>query len=466
MATDKKSDKQGTSSAKKPKAKPSSALPDREPQPAAVKNPTSQVKSGKRFNWTAMLLIVSVFQLLSFFPLVINGSSLSDISDINLTLVYTFAGYIAMEWIYLAIAEAVTKRSEFQLEVIAFLLSGIGLAICASIYDGYAVKQLIAIALGVFAFSVISWIIRSTDRAMLLRMPIAIAAVGLLCLNLVLANTVNGALNWIALGGFSIQPSELVKIAFIFVGAASLEKLQATRSLTKYVIFSVGCVGALFLMRDFGTALIFFFTFIVIAFMRSGDIRTIILICTAALLGAILIVYFKPYVATRFSTFRHAWDYMNDSGFQQTRVMIYGASGGLFGLGLGNGKLRSVFAASTDLVFGMICEEWGILLGILVVLIFSFVGLYAVRGARHASSTFYSIAAVASAGMLIFQLSLNIFGVMDLLPMTGVTMPFISRGGTSLICSWALFAFIKSVSFNIGDIKPYKSAKSKGGKAK
>jgi len=309
------------------------------------------------------------------------------------------------------------------------------------------VKQLIAIALGVLTFTLLSWFIKSTDRAMAMRIPVAAAAVLLLALNLVLAETTNGTLNWITLGSFSIQPSELVKIAFIFVGAATLDKLQTIRSLTTYLIFSVTCVGALFLMQDFGTALIFFFTFIIIAFMRSGDVRTILFVCVGALLGAVLILLFKPYVAARFATYRHIWDYMNDKGFQQTRVLIYSASGGLFGLGIGQGRLRGVFAASTDLVFGMVCEEWGILLGVFVVLIFAFIAFYALRGARKATSAFYSIAAVSAAGMLLFQLSLNVFGVTDLLPLTGVTLPFISRGGTSMICSWGLFAFIKSLSF-------------------
>ncbi|NLO46549.1 MAG: FtsW/RodA/SpoVE family cell cycle protein [Clostridiales bacterium] len=404
----------------------------------------TNMSKNSRFNKTAMLFLVTVFQALSFFPIAFDGGAA------NTKLVYTFAGYIAAEWLYITVAAAITKSDDFRLEIIAFFLSGIGLAICGSIYDEYAVKQAAAIGLGLAAFSILTWVIRNADFAMLLHTPVAIASLGLLGVNLIMAKTINGALNWINIGSFSIQPSELVKIAFVFVGAATLEKLQTTRGLTKYVLFSIGCVGALFLMLDFGTALIFFFTFIIIAFMRSGDVRTIILACAVALLGAVLVIYFKPYVATRFATYRHAWDFINDSGFQQTRVMIYGASGGLLGLGIGRGKLRTVFAASTDLVFGMICEEWGILLAALVVLVFAFTALFAVRGARKSFSTFYSIAAVSAAGMLLFQLSLNVFGVTDLLPMTGVTLPFISRGGTSLICSWSLFAFIKSVSFNTG----------------
>ena len=413
-------------------------------------------KKNAPFHWGWMLLLLTVFQLFSFTQTLFPDGVFSE----KLGLVFLL--YIAVEWLYISVARMVTQRDDFALEILAFFLSGIGLTICASIHETYAVKQLIAIGMGLFAFTVLSWIIRSTDRAMLLRMPLAVAALGLLAANLALAKVTNGALNWITIGGISFQPSELVKVAFIFVGAATLEKLQATRSLTKYILFSIACVGALFLMRDFGTALIFFFTFIIIAFMRSGDFRTLILICAAALMGAVLVISFKPYVANRFATYRHVWEFMNDKGFQQTRVLIYSASGGLLGLGIGNGKLRTVFAASTDLVFGMVCEEWGLLLGILILFAFAFIAFYAVRGARKSSSIFYSIAAVSAAGMLLFQLALNVFGITDLLPMTGVTLPFISRGGTSIICAWSLFAFIKSVSFNIGDTKPYRGRKVKG----
>ena len=423
-----------------------SDIPVSKAAPADVKKERANVP----FRWNLMLLLITIFQLFSFFPVAFADGKMNE------TLTLVFGVYIAVEWIYLSIARLITQRDDFALEILAFFLSGIGLTICGSIYESYAVKQLIAIGLGLLGFTVITWLIRSTERAMVLRMPLAFAAVGLLALNLLMAKTTNGALNWITVGSFSFQPSELVKVAFIFVGAATLEKLQATRSLTKYLIFSVGCVGALFLMRDFGAALIFFFTFILIAFMRSGDYRTLLLVSVGALMGALLIIYFKPYVANRFSTYRHVWDYINDQGFQQTRVLIYSASGGLLGLGVGNGKLRNVFAASTDLVFGMVCEEMGLLLGLLILFVFAFVAFYAVRGARKSSSTFYSIAAVSAAGMLLFQLSLNVFGITDLLPMTGVTLPFISRGGTSVICAWCLFAFVKSVSFNIGDIKPYR----------
>lgn len=400
-------------------------------------------KLNNKFHWGFALILVTIFQVLT-------GTVVITANGFNSTLFAIFAGYILLEWAYFIIASIFCGQNNFELEIIGFLFSGIGLTNVATVDNDYALKQIVAIALGLILFIFMLAVMRRTDIVMKLRMPVAFAAVGLLVANLALAKYTNGALNWITIGGISIQPSEFVKLAFIFVGAASLDKLQSARSLTKYLIFSFGCVGALFLMKDFGTALIFFFTFIVIAFMRSGDVRTIALVCVAALLGAIMIVYFKPHVAARFKAYRHIWELINDEGMQQTRTLIYSASGGLFGLGIGKGMLRNVVFASTDLAFGMICEEWGMIVGLTIVITYSFILLYAIKVARNTRSAFYAITACAAAGLLLFQTSLNIFGVTDILPFTGVTLPFISRGGSSVISSWGMLALIKSA-----DIRTY-----------
>lgn len=396
-----------------------------------------------KFHWGFALILVTIFQVLT-------GTVVITANGFNSTLFAVYAGYLVLEWAYFVVASVFCGQNNFELEIIGFLFSGIGLTNVATVDNDYAIKQVVAIVLGLFLFIFMLVVMRRTDIVMKLRMPVAFAAVGLLVANLALAKYTNGALNWITIGGMSIQPSEFVKLAFIFVGAASLDKLQSARSLTKYLIFSFGCVGALFLMKDFGTALIFFFTFIIIAFMRSGDVRTIALVCVAALLGAIMIIYFKPHVAARFKAYRHIWELINDEGMQQTRTLIYSASGGLFGLGIGKGELRNVVFASTDLAFGMICEEWGMIVGLTIVITYAFILLYAIKVARNTRSAFYAITACAAAGLLLFQTSLNIFGVTDILPFTGVTLPFISRGGSSVISSWGMLALIKSA-----DIRTY-----------
>ena len=387
-----------------------------------------------------MLFVITLFQLTCLFTLV---SKAAD--EFKTGIILTFGIYILVEYVYFIGARLILKRKGFEVELIAFLLTSIGLSITASVYPDKALKQLVAVLIGIFGFVFLQWLLRDLKRASVLRIPVAIGAVGLLAFTLVFASFTNGAKNWLYIGGFSIQPSELVKVAFIFVGAASLEKLQSNKSLTKFIIFAFACVGALFLMYDFGTALIFFFTFIVISFMRSGDIRTLVLVCTVALMGGLIVLMFRPYVANRFAAYGHVWEYFDTSGYQQTRTMIYSASGGLFGVGLGNGELRDIFAATEDLVFGVVCEEFGMIMAGAILLSYVALLVYSIRHSKYARSSFYAICACAAASLMLFQASLNVFGVNDILPLTGVTLPFISRGGSSVISCWMLLAFIKAV---------------------
>ena len=400
-------------------------------------------------NWLFLLLLMTAFQIFCAIQILTNGGE--DI--VKGTIIAVFALYITVEWTYFIVFAGFLRRKSFEVELIAFFLSGIGLALTTSVYPNKAYTQLIAILLGLGVFIVLLWILSDIDRVVKLRMPVAILSIAALVFTLIFAKNINGARNWIVIGNglLSIQTSEIVKVAFIFVGAATLETLQSTKLLTKYIIFAVTCVGLLFIMKDFGTALIFFFTFVIIAFLRSGDIKTIFLICAGALIGGIGVLTFKPYVANRFNSYRHIWEFADTKGYQQVRLLIYSVSGGLFGLGLGNGKLRGIYASTEDLAFGMVCEEFGIIIAFTVLLTFVALVVYSIRYSVASRSSFYSIAACAASALLLFQTALHVFGATDLLPWTGVTLPFISRGGSSMMCCWGLVALIKAI-----DVKTYK----------
>ena len=396
-----------------------------------------------------ILLLLTIFQFFSCLPVVFEGGKFYAVNAV------CFLGFTLFEWLYVAVMHLAFKKVNFELEFIAFFLSGIGMTLTASVSKSGHIKQLAAVIIGVVVYDILLWFLQDVKRVMAVRMPLAVFALCFLAGSFLLirfaGSAINGAYNWLVIGGkLSVQPSEFVKIAFIFVGAASLDKLLTSKNIYLYIAFAVGCIGVLFLMRDFGTALIFFFTFLVIAFMRSGDIRSLLFICAGALLGAVLIIYFKPYVAQRFAAYRHVWENYDTTGYQQVRTLIYSVSGGLKGLGVGNGRLRYVAASTTDLVFGMVCEEFGMIVAFAIVISFAIITVYAIRTSRSAPSTFYSIAACSAAAMLLFQTCLNIFGITDILPLTGVTLPFVSQGGSSMICSWALFAFIKAA-----DVRTY-----------
>lgn len=350
------------------------------------------------------------------------------------------------EWTFFFVSSKVLKRVSFELESLALFLTGVGVMLLVRQVERSAYVQLIAAVVGMALFCVIIKFIEDPDRtsSTKLRYGLMIAAVGLLGVSIVFGKITYGAANWISIGGISLQPSEIVKIIYIFIGANTLDRLQTKKNLFEFIIFSAVCVGLLALMGDFGTALIFFMTFLLISFMRSGDFKTVILAIAAAVFGVSIVLRFKSYVLDRFKAWGHAWEYANDLGYQQTHVLTYIASGGLFGVGIGNGFLKGVGASESDLVFGLVSEEMGVIVAITLAVAVACLVIYARAITTRSRSTFYSISACCAAGLLVIQLSLNVFGATDILPLTGVTFPFISCGGSSVLSCWGLIAFIKA----------------------
>lgn len=194
----------------------------------------------------------------------------------------------------------------FELETIAFYLSTLSLAVTASSAPGSLPKQLLAIVLGMGLFLALGLFLRDLERVKKRRWLMAAGAIGLLGITLVLGKAKFGATNWVTLGGISFQPSEIAKICYIFAGSATLERLFRRRNLALFIVLTGVCIGLLGLMSDFGTAAIFFVTFLVIAYLRSGDAATLALICGGAAFGAGIIVQFKPYILSRFAAWGHA----------------------------------------------------------------------------------------------------------------------------------------------------------------
>lgn len=356
-----------------------------------------------------------------------------------------FAAVLVLGWGLYIFSLKIMHRVSFEVETVAFLLSGIGINLLAAYNLQGVATQIAAMLLGMLLFCFLIWFMNDMDRVAKYRIAISIGALLLFAATLLLGQDINGSKSWIIVGPLSLQPSELIKIAFIFVGTSTLDRLQTKKNITEFLIFTGACGGCLALMNDFGSAVIFFAGFLLIAFMRSGSVRTIALVLAGACLGVMLILTVKPHVADRFSGWGHVWEHINDNmGYQQTRVLTYIASGGFFGIGLGQGCLSDIFAANDDLVFGLLCEEQGLLLGLVVLAGIAMFILYARSDVTRSRSTFFSIASCAAAGMLLFQTCLNVFGPTDVLPFTGVTLPFISAGGTSMMSVWGLMAFLKA----------------------
>lgn len=387
--------------------------------------------------WPSFLWL-TVFQILACIQLILAAGE-----EASAAIPLAFLGLTALMWTYFAILRA-TRCVGFEMETIAFFLSTLSLSVTASSAPGSLFKQFLAIFLGLILFVVLGVFLRDLSRVQRIRWLMAAGAIGLLGITLLLGQSRYGAVNWISIGGMSFQPSEIAKICYIFAGSATLERLFHKRNLALFIVLTGICIGLLGLMSDFGTAAIFFVTFLVIAYLRSGDFATLSLICGAAVFGAGIVLKFKPYILSRFAAWGHAWEAASGAGYQQTRTMSAAASGGLLGMGAGNGWLHRVAAADTDLVFGMLCEEWGLLIAMLAVAAIITLAWFAARAVRVGRSSFYTIAACAAGSLLVFQTCLNVFGSVDLLPLTGVTFPFVSNGGSAMMSAWGLLAFLKA----------------------
>ncbi len=381
--------------------------------------------------------------LLTFFQLLLLLQQLVYNPEAGMGVAIGFGILAAVQWAYFIVLRA-SGQTGFEPEILALFLSTVGMSIAASKTPDEMFKQIIlfVISVGLFIFMCL-WV-RDLRRVKKVRLYAFIAAVGLLAVTLLLARERYGAKSWIEFGSFTIQPSEFVKVLYIYAGAATLDRLFVNRNLIFYIGFSASCVGLLALMGDFGTALVFFVTFLVISFMRSGSFATVFLAVAGAVLGVMLVLSVKPYIMDRFATWGHVWEDVYDSGYQQVRSMSAAASGGLFGQGAGNGWLIDVVAAETDMVFGVICEEMGLITGLCCVGSLLALAGFVVKNASSGRSSYFVIAASATVSMMMVQVMLNVFGAMDILPFTGVTFPFSSVGGSSLLACWMMLAFIKA----------------------
>ncbi len=411
-------------------------------QPISEKQEAKQArlrtKAASPWDSTANLLLLTILQILMTVGFLLSGTEESI-----LPIVQGFGGIFLCQWA-LFVFYCIIRRTSFEVETIAFFLCTMGMAAIATVKPGEAVKQLIALVLGILVFLLIGWSLRDLERAKKFRYLASVAGVGFLVITLIFGTEYYGAKNWLIIGGMSLQPSELTKVCFVFAGASTMDRIMQKRNIIMFIAYSVLICALLALMNDFGTALIFFCSFLIIAYLRSGSVGTVALAITALVFAGVIALRIAPHALQRFATWRHIWEDPFNTGYQQTQALMCIAAGGLFGLGAGRGMLQRIFAADSDIVFATVSEEWGLVMAVLTVVSIAALALFAIRSAPQARSSFYTIGACTAAGVLVVQTILNCLGTLDVMPFTGVPFPLLSNGGTSMIGAWGLLAFVKA----------------------
>ena len=398
-----------------------------------------RTKGSSFFDSFLNVVLLSMIQILCAMGFLLNISS-----EYYQFVLLGFSGILICQWALLLFNVCI-HRTAFEIETIAFFLTTMGMAALLTVVPNEAIKQLISMFIGLLAFLVIGWSLRDLERAKKIRYAAAVFGIGFLVLTLLVGDEINGAKAWISIAGMSLQPSELSKVCFVFVGASAMDRIVTKKNLIMFIAYSVIVCGCLALMNDFGTALIFFCAFLVIAYLRSGSVGTLALAITALVFAGVVVLKFAPHAVSRFASWRHIWEDQWDAGFQQTQSLMCMAAGGFLGLGPARGAMGgNVFAADSDMVIATVSEEWGLLMVIMIIMCVIALAFFAVRSAIVGRSSFYTIGCCAAVSIMLIQSILNALGTVDVVPLTGVTFPFLSNGGSSMICAWGLLAFVKA----------------------
>ncbi len=325
------------------------------------------------------------------------------------------------------------------------MLLGIGFVLQARFSTEKAIRQLAVALISLLVSLLIPLLLNKVGFVR--KLSWLYAAIGILSLSavLVLGEITHGSKLSFTVAGVTFQPSEIIKIVFVFFLAAALyEKCDFGRVAVTTGIAAFH-VMILVVSRDLGSALIFFVAYLFVVFIATGK-RLYLLLGTLAGAGGAVGAYFLfDHVRVRVLAWRDPFSYIDNQGYQITQSLFAIGSGDWFGLGLGSGVPGDIPYVETDFIFSALCEEMGVICGICVLLICisSFLAML-ILGLKL-KDTFYRLVASGLGIIYLFQIFLTIGGGIKFIPLTGVTLPFISYGGSSVMATIVLYFIVMSL---------------------
>ncbi len=398
-----------------------------------------------------ILLVLSAFGLLAFRD-----------GEFDTGAVALGAGACLVYLVLYNVLKSVFKHIDRYVLIICILLFSIGLIIQYRLNPQTALKQFIWFFSGIFVLVGALLIIKNAGDFGRWNYAFLGGTAGLLLLSLLFARVIGGAKNWIDLGPFTVQPSEFAKLSFIVTAAYFFSKKTRVLSLLPYIAFCGGCILILVLSKDLGAAILFALTLLTMFFAGTGKALWTLLGFGVLGGGAYASYQIFPHVRTRVDIWQNPWVAERTEGYQIVQGLMAIASGSLLGMGLNLGSPTSIPASSTDFIFAVVCEEFGIIIGIAVIIFYL---LFILRGALialNARTKFHQLLVFGCTALLSLQCFVIIAGVIKMIPLTGITLPFISYGGSSMISCMALVGIIEGVAVKNGEMDE-KEIKSIGG---
>ena len=333
---------------------------------------------------------------------------------------------------------------------LANFLCALGILTLYSTDPSYAYSQAVFYFVGLVAMVVCIYLVRIFRSFRLLMWPMIAVSLAFMALPLLIGQEINGAQNWIRVGSLSVQPSEIVKLCLLII----IARCMADRRFFVWLIYALGCLGVLMLQKDLGTALIYYGTTLLLYFAASGNVWMTSLGAAGGAGAAVAGYTMFSHVKRRVAAWQDPWRDFDGSGFQIGHGLMAIASGGLLGSGLGLGSSKIIPIYHTDFIFAVICEQFGLIFGICVMLVYIAIIWRGTMIAMSARNRFHALLAMGATIMLGLQTFIIIGGVLKLIPLTGVTMPFVSYGGTSLVSSLCIIGLLMGVaSLNEDDLR-------------
>ena len=394
----------------------------------------------------------SIFLLFIFSFLALSLALIFNISNVSTSDIYTYIAILVVIVLSTILTPKITKADNILLLIVNMLFA-IGVAMIYRLNPSYGKRQLQFYLVGIVLFFLTFFILKSFKFWNKISLFYVTISVALFMATLVFGSYIGGAKNWIILGPITVQPSEFIKIPLAFFVASFYSRYNEVsmkpfgRYYMNIVIYIF--IGFLFLQKDLGTALIFFGLMILSQFVYEKDRVLITLNIVAMIFGSILAYFMFGHVRVRVATWLDPWSDIDVTGYQITQALFATASGGLFGTGIGLGHPDYVPVAESDFIFSAISEEMGIFMGLAVILLFMILVYRSFKISLIQQDKFLSILAFCIGVLFAFQTFIILGGVLKIIPLTGVTLPFISQGGSSMLSGFILLGCLQYCASDI-----------------
>ena len=394
----------------------------------------------------------SVFLLFIFSFLALSLALIFNIANISATDFYTYLTILVVIVLSTILTPKITKADNILLMIVNMLFA-IGVAMIYRLDPSYGKRQLQFYLIGIVLFFLTFFILKVLNFWSKISLFYVVISIGLFMATLVFGSYIGGAKNWIIIGPITIQPSEFIKVPLAFFVASFYSRYNeiSMKPFGRYYmnIIIYVFIGFLFLQKDLGTALIFFGLMILAQFVYEKDRVLITINILAMILGSVLAYFMFGHVRIRVATWLDPWSDINATGYQITQALFATASGGLFGTGIGLGHPDFIPVAESDFIFSAISEEMGVFMGLAVILLFMILVYRAFKISLTQQDKFFSILAFCIGVLFAFQTFIILGGVLKLIPLTGVTLPFISQGGSSMLSGFILLGCLQYCASDI-----------------